>query len=128
MMPATQGEKTSGGASPDAREPPTMKPFALARQSEGFAWREAFVRLPPGQLLEDLLDVPGVWKGIQNLWQTQARRYDRVTCVAHDGSWAVKDIMVVAADNTKVILALKPSDRITLPPQLPTELIDDRAA
>ena len=102
-------------ASADAREPPQMKSTALTWQSEGFVWREAFIKLPEGMLMADLVDVPEFFKNIQQVRQTELRRFDRVTCVAFDGSWGVKDIMVADADATRVVLAIKPSDRITLP-------------
>ena len=102
--------------SAEAREAPVMKSTALEWQSEGFKWREALVSLPQGVLFQDLQDSSSViWKKIQATPQTALRRFDRVTCVAFDGCWAVQDAMVVYADGTHVELALKPSDRITLP-------------
>lgn len=99
-----------------ARETPVMKSGALAWQSEGYHWREALVRLPAGIIFQDLLDAAsGIWKSIQATPQTTLRRFDRVTCIACDETWAVMDVMVVYADNTRVVLALKPSDRIGLP-------------
>ena len=93
-----------------------MKSTALGWQSEGYHWRDALVRLPAGIIIQDLLDATsGIWKSIQATPQTALRRFDRVTCVAFDESWAVKDAMVVHADATCVVLAIKPSDRITLP-------------
>jgi hypothetical protein len=109
-----QTDKASA-ASADAREPPAMKSHCLTWQSEGFVWREAFIKLPEGMLMADLVDVPEIFKNIQQVRQTELRRFDRVTCVAFDGSWAVKDIMVADADPTGVKLAIKPSDRIMLP-------------
>jgi hypothetical protein len=112
-------------ASPEAREAPLIKTAALRWNSENFCWREAMVRLPAGMLLTDLLDTPAVWKPLQSVKQTQLARGDRVTCVSADESWCVKDILVVSADNTKVILALKASDRISLPAKLPGEIARD---
>src|SRR5262245_52530566 len=106
----------------DAREPPTMKPQALAWQAQGHCWREAMVRLPAGMLPQDVYDVPAIWKAIQSAPQTRLHRYDRVTCVSHDGTWMIKDAVVIGADNKQVLLAVKPTDRITLPPKLPMEL------
>ena len=98
------------------RAAPVMKSTALGWQSEGYHWREALVRLPAGIMFQDLLDATsGIWKSIQSTPQTTLRCLDRVTCVAFDQTWAVKDAMVVHADATCVVLAIKHSDRITLP-------------
>jgi hypothetical protein len=118
-MPA---EKT---ATPDAhmREAPTLKPAAVVWQSDAFhAWREAMVKLPKEMLLEDLIHVPTVWKLVQSQNQSRVRRFDRLTLINESERWAVKDVMVIAASNTAVHLALRASDRITLPAPLPGEI------
>jgi hypothetical protein len=102
-------------ASADAREAPALKTTALTWQSHGFCWRDAFVQLPEGMLFQDLQDVPAIWRLLQRVPQTALKRFDRVTCVAFDQSWCAKDVLVVDADETGVVLALKGSDRITLP-------------
>jgi hypothetical protein len=108
-------EKTTDKASADAREPPVMKSGALTWQSEGYEFREAFVRLPAGMLIQDLQDVPAIWKHVQQAPQKALKRFDRVTCVSHEGTWCLKDLLVIDADATRVVLAIKPSDRIALP-------------
>lgn len=118
-------EKTETKATADARAAPVMKSHALTWQSQGSVWREAFVRLPEGMLLQDLQDVPTVWKNIQSTAQTSLQRFDRVTCVAFDESWAVKDVMVADADNQRVVLAIRAGDRITLSSKA-AEWEDDR--
>ncbi|HEY7084260.1 MAG TPA: hypothetical protein VH519_05535 [Hyphomicrobiaceae bacterium] len=80
------------------------------------------IRLPEGMLIQDLMDVPTCFKGIQSQPQTRLRRYDRITCVSHAGDWMVKDVVVTAADQTQVFLALRPTDKITLPATLPGEI------
>ena len=119
-------EKELGKAhmpSADERAAPVMKSTALGWQSEGYYWREALVRLPAGIIFQDLLDAAsGIWKSIQATPHTTLRCLDRVTCVAFDQSWAVENAMVVYADGTHVELALKPSDRITLPSNAPKQV------
>lgn len=114
---AKQPEKTTSKseASPEAREAPVLKTNALKWQSEGFAWREAFVRLPQEALFSDLQDDPTIWRNIQAVPQTALRKFDRVTIVAFDESWIAKEILVADADNQRVLLALRPTDKITLP-------------
>lgn len=104
-------------ASPEAREAPLIKSNALAWQSEGQCWREAFVRLPLGLLLQDLQDAPGVWKLVQQAPAMALRRLDRVTAIAFDESWMVRDVVVIASDKASVTLAIRPGDRITLSSQ-----------
>jgi hypothetical protein len=107
-------------ASADTREAPVMKSNALEWQSEGFQWKEAIVRLAEGVIFQDLEDASsGIWKNIQGKPQTALGRLDRVTCVAFDETWLVKDVVVVYADNARVVLAFKPSDRIALPSNVP---------
>src|SRR5262245_18692176 len=91
---ATQEPK----ASPEGREPPTMKASALTWQHDGYVYREAVIRLPVGMILQDLQDVPGIFKQIQQSRQTSLRRFDRVTCIAHDESFLVRDAIVIDAD------------------------------
>src|SRR5262249_15635549 len=71
-------------ATADARSPPAMKANCLTWQAQGYAFREAFVRLPNGMLLEDLIDVPTVWRLVQSAPQQRLQRFDRVTAVAFD--------------------------------------------
>src|SRR5262245_39489234 len=103
-MPATNG---SGGDTP--REPPEMKSHALSWQSEGFTWREAFVRLPQGMILADL-QLPEIWKNIQQSRMTSLQRFDRVTMLAYDESWIVKDAIVADAGPTSAVIVIRPGD------------------
>ena len=114
-------EKADGNtARADNREAPVIKSNALEWQSEGFQWREAILWLPDGVIFQDLEDASSsMWKNIQGQPQTALRRLDRVTCVAFDETWLAKDVVVVYADNSRVVLAIKPSDRIALPNNVP---------
>jgi len=108
---ATNG---SAGAEVEAREAPIIKSGALSWQSEGYSWREAFVRLPAGMIFQDLQDVPTIWKNVQATRQTALQRFDRVTCVSFDESWLVKDVLVADAGPQHVVLAIRPGDLIRL--------------
>ena len=113
-------------ASAEAREAPAIKSSALDWQSQGHCYREAFVRLPDGLLLQDLQDVPGCWKNVQQVPQKALQRFDRVTAVAYDESWAIKDVMVIDASPSSVTLAIRPNDRITLPTKTGGSWEDER--
>jgi hypothetical protein len=108
-----QAEKQTT-ATADAREPPVMKSTCLTWQDQGQCFRHAFVRLPDGMLLQDLQDVPTIWKGMNSVPATALRKFDRVTAVSFDESWMIKDVVVIDADNTRAVLAIRPGDRITL--------------
>jgi hypothetical protein len=118
--------ETNGQASPDAREAPIIKSAALNWQSQGHSYREAFVRLPDGLLLQDLQDVPSVWKNVQQVPSKALQRFDRVTAVAFDESWMIKDVVVVDANVDRVTLAIRPNDRISLPTKTGGEWQDER--
>ena len=82
---------------------PLLKADDVEYQSEGFCWREAFVRLPANAVLQDLNDMPEMWKNIQGNATKALRKWDRVRCVSYDESWFA-DAVVSHADRTKVIL------------------------
>lgn len=116
MAKVTAVEKSPDHAGPnevavEGREPPEMKAQALSWQMEGYSWREAYVRLPEGMILQDLND-PSIWRNVQHNRVTALQRFDRVTCVAWDESWLVKDAVVVDASATTVVLAIRPGDVI----------------
>ena len=108
---ADKAERATG-ATPHAREAPALKNSALQWNSDGFIWREALVRLPAGAIRQDL-DDPTWFKGIQSVPQTRLRVWDRITLVA-DG-WAVRDALVIEADDGRVVLHIRPSDFIRMP-------------
>ena len=91
-------------ADSDEREVPAIKPQAFTWQSQGFAWREAFVRLPEGIVAQDLQDSPTVWRKVQDNGNTALKKFDRVMCVANDETFVV-NAMVAEADRSKATLA-----------------------
>jgi hypothetical protein len=73
-------------------------------QSQGQAWREAYIILPEGLVAQDLTDHPhDVWKLIQQNPPFAPRRLDRVCCVSADGTWML-EARVGFADLTRVVL------------------------
>lgn len=107
---------------PDGHMAPMIKSETVQLNASGQFWSERFVRLPKGMIFQDLLDVPAVWKNAVQNHLIGLRVLDRITCVAHDGTWCVKDAMVIAIDGTSATLDLKPSDRITIPSK-PKEVV-----
>lgn len=93
------------------REVPVISPKAQTGaywQSEGQAWREAFIVLPPGLVAQDLTDHPvEVFKLLQQSRQHALRRLDKVFALSADGTWAV-EARVGFADMSRVVL-VKPS-------------------
>jgi hypothetical protein len=65
-------------------------------------------------IFQDVQDVPDIWNNVQQNPYTHLRVLDRVTCLASDGTWCIKDALVVDADVSKVVLAIRPGDRIAL--------------
>lgn len=86
------------------REVPAISPKTFKWQSEGFAWREAFVRLPDGMILQDLNDHPTAWRKVQSEHWCAFRQWDQVRAVSWDEDWFI-DATVSFADMTQVILA-----------------------
>jgi len=77
-------------------------------QSEGQAWREAFIVLPAGLVAQDLTDYPEeVFRLIQQSRPHALRRLDKVFCLAADGTWAL-EARVGFADMSRVVL-VKPA-------------------
>jgi hypothetical protein len=73
-------------------------------QSQGQAWREAFIVLPPGLVSQDLTDYPNeAWRLIQQDRNLALRRLDKVFCISADGTWAV-EARVGFADMSRVAL------------------------
>jgi hypothetical protein len=102
------------------RQAPVIKPAALQWQSEGFCYREAFIRLPDGLQLSDLNESP-IWKDLQATRQTSLRQWDTIRAVAFDESWIV-DATVTFADATHVVLT---GIKKTETPQRNTSLFED---
>jgi len=99
----TQAVKYGDPKTEKQREAPAIKTKALQWQSEGFAWREAFVRLPQGLTLQDLNDAPTIWKNIQGDANTALRQFDCIRAVSYEQTWFV-DATVSFADRNQVIL------------------------
>jgi hypothetical protein len=104
---------TTTTASADAREAPTMKSSCLDWDVPGHRTRSAFVNLPQGMIAEDV-GVPEVWRNIQQNPQSALQKFDRVTCVAADQTWMLKDLVVIEADGGRVVLNIRPGDFIRL--------------
>lgn len=88
----------------DLLELPRIKTLSVKWQSEGFAFRTLFVRLPESISLQLLNDEPRIWRSIQGDVNVALMKFDRVVCVAFDESWLV-DAIVNDAQNDQVILA-----------------------
>lgn len=94
-------------ASVAERQIPVIKPkdqTGAYWQSQGQAWREAFIVLPVGMVAQDLTDYPQeAWTLIQSNRNTALRRFDKVTCLAADGTWLL-EARVGFADPSRVQL------------------------
>lgn len=96
--------KASEAKAAASRKVPEIKAKAVTWNNEGFAWREALVRLPEGMTLQDLNDHPEVWRQVQESNLASFRRFDKVRAVAWDESW-IAEAVVNHADRGQVILA-----------------------
>ncbi|MDE4620638.1 hypothetical protein LOF18_24995 [Sinorhizobium meliloti] len=101
------------------RQTPKVDPALVAVNSDGFKFRDIFVRLPHGTIADDLKE-PEMWKHIQN-GPRALRKFDRLMLVAYDESW-IAEAIVAHADLSTVILA-KP--RITAFPDRVEKLFGD---
>ncbi len=88
----------------DLLELPKIKPLTCKWQSEGFAFRTLFVRLPESITLQMLNDEPRIWRLVQADVHVALMKFDRIIAVAFDESWVV-DAIVNVAENDSVILA-----------------------
>ncbi len=88
----------------DLLEIPRIKPMTCKWQSEGFAYRELFVRLPEAISLQHLNDEPRIWRSVQADVNTALMKFDRVVAIAFDESWMV-DAVVNVAERDSVMLA-----------------------
>ncbi len=88
----------------DVLDLPKIKPLSCKWNSEGFAYRELFVRLPEAITLQMMNDEPRIWRSIQGNVHTALQKFDRVVAVAFDESWMV-DAVVNVAENDSVMLA-----------------------
>lgn len=96
------------------RKAPMIKAEDLQINETGTLWKACMVQLPVDAVFQDLQDFPQMWRHVQANPNKSLRFGDRVTLVAFDRSWAVKDAFVADADSQRVVLAIKPSDKITL--------------
>lgn len=102
-MAATTATKSKKTPEPIAeRVVPVIKTQALQWNSEGFCFRQAFVRLPDGFTLQDLNDAPGSWRLLQDNASTALRKFDMVRMVSYDEAWFV-DATVSTAERGMVI-------------------------
>jgi len=88
----------------DLLDLPKIKPLTCKWQSEGFAYRELFVRLPEAITLQMMNDEPRIWRLVQADIHTALMKFDRVVAIAFDESWMV-DAIVNVAENDSVMLA-----------------------
>ena len=121
---AKTGDKSDAEApatpSASAREVRPLSPTAIEIQYDGHVFKEAFVRAHENIILQDLQDSPTLWRKIQSIPGKALRELDRVTIVAYDRSWVVKDALVVDSDVTMVKLAIRPADIIRMETQSDT--------
>jgi hypothetical protein len=122
---AENAETKETTASADARAAPLLKSAALTWNSDNFVWRDCLVRLPKEAILQDL-NVPEIWWGIQSTPQKALRPLDRVTAISFDGSFIVKDVLVIEADHQRAVLAIRPSDVVRVGQGRTAEWQDDR--
>jgi hypothetical protein len=107
MAKSVEASKT---VEPEIRSVPPIHPKAQPEgagkywNSQGQAWREAYIILPEGLVAQDLTDHPhDCWKLIQQNPAFALRRLDKVVCVSACGTWAL-EARVGFADMTRVVL------------------------
>ena len=88
----------------DLLELPKIKTLSCKWQSEGYAYRTLFVRLPESITLQMLNDEPRIWRLVQGDVHVALMKLDRIIAVAFDESWVV-DAIVNVAENDSVVLA-----------------------
>ena len=88
----------------DTLELPKIKPLTVKWQSEGFAFRTLFIRLPESVTLQHLNDEPKIWRAVQGDVNFALMKYDRIIAVAFDESWLAEAIVNIA-ERDSVILA-----------------------
>jgi hypothetical protein len=72
-------------------------------QSEGFVWREVFLRLPSGMTIADLHESPELFRNIQATSRTALRQWDHVLVCDFSEKHLATGI-VNSASNSKVFL------------------------
>lgn len=102
------------------RQTPKVDPNLVSVNSDGFKFRDIFVRLPHGTIADDLKE-PEMWKHVQRSGAKALRKFDRLMLVAYDESW-IAEAVVAHADGTTIILG-KP--RITPFPDRVERLFGD---
>ena len=103
MAVAAKKDEVLDDTSAAPREAPTIPTKSFSWNSQGFNFREAFVRLPKGVILADLNEHPEIWKTVQSAGAIALRRFDKVRVVDFDETW-LADATVSFADRTTVIL------------------------
>jgi len=83
---------------------PKIKPGNVKINSEGFCYREFFVRLPADVTWTAIHETPEVWRLVQENLHTSLRVHDRVCLISHDESELGFGIVSVATGK-KVQLA-----------------------
>ena len=81
---------------------PAIDPANVVKNSDGFSWREFFVRLPDGMIADDLKE-PGIWRRIQK-GPNAFRKHDLLFVVAYDESWTA-EVRVASANASQAELA-----------------------
>lgn len=102
------------------RQTPKVDPNLVSVNSDGFKFRDIFVRLPHGAIADDLKE-PEMWKHVQRSQAKALRKFDRLMLVAYDEAW-LAEAVVAHADGLTVILG-KP--RITPLPDRVEKLFGD---
>jgi hypothetical protein len=118
--PDTDGDGKKPDADADAKPAFILKPSAVIVDTEGFATRRVFARLPENFAAQSLED-PNLWKLVQGDQNKSLRLFDRVTLVAFDETWFAETV-VVRADMLAAVLS-KP--KITLIPARYDRLFED---
>jgi hypothetical protein len=101
-----------------------LHPRSVAKQADGFVFREWVVRLPFGMSVNDLIEQPTLWRIVQGDPRTALQKLDRVVVLDFDEAVAAEAI-VSAASDTSVTLArprLTDLQSRTTEPQIEDEL------
>jgi hypothetical protein len=84
------------------RTAPVIRPESVMLNSAGFAFREVFVRLPEGAILDDLKE-SSIWKLVQT-GNNALRKFDKLTIVEFDEKW-IAEAIVSEANHTMVSIS-----------------------
>lgn len=81
---------------------PVVRPESVTVNSAGFAFRDVFVRLPQGAILDDLKE-PSLWRIVQK-GNNALRKFDKLTIVEFNEEW-IAEAIVSGANNTVVSIS-----------------------